>query len=72
MSQTQATALCPSTFIGDVAPTNVAPYIRRCYITDENILNLSVPMNKLSYIHRCYIRQCIYRLTDEFMLYSSV
>jgi hypothetical protein len=40
----------PHIFIGDVAPTNVAPYIHRCYTTDKYNLNSSVPMNNLGYV----------------------
>jgi hypothetical protein len=58
-----AVALRPSIFVGDVESMNVGQYIYRCHIIDEYILNSSVPTNKLGYIHR---------LTDEFILYSSV
>jgi hypothetical protein len=60
--QTWITAPRLSTFVGDVAPMNVASYIRQCHVTNEYNLNSSVP-NTLGYVHR---------LTDEFMLYSSV
>jgi hypothetical protein len=46
---------------------NVAPYIRWCHITNEYILNSSVPTNKLG-----YVRRRIRWLTDKFMLYLSV
>jgi hypothetical protein len=59
-----------SIFISDVAPTNVAPYIHRCHVTAEYILNLSVPTNKFGYICPRYIYRRIRRLTEEFMLYS--
>jgi hypothetical protein len=36
--QIRAPALCPGIFIGDVSPTNVAPYILRCHITNEYIV----------------------------------
>jgi hypothetical protein len=29
---------CPSTFIGDVSPTNIIGYIRRFHVTDEYIV----------------------------------
>jgi hypothetical protein len=64
--------LRPNIFIGDPAPTNIAPYIPQCHITDKYILNLSVPTNKLNYVCRRYIHRRIHWLTDEFMLYSSV
>jgi hypothetical protein len=31
-------------------PMNVAPYIRRYHVTDEYLLNSSVPMNTLGYV----------------------
>jgi hypothetical protein len=58
----EATAPSLHIFISDVASMNVASYIRQCHITNEYNLNSSVP-NTLGYVHR---------LTDEFMLYSSV
>jgi hypothetical protein len=60
-------ALDPSTFVGDVEPTNVIPYIRQCHITGERILHSLVPTNIWSY--DCGL---VHRLTDEFTIYSSV
>jgi hypothetical protein len=40
-------ALHPYTFVGDVELTNIAPYIRRWHVTDDHIVNSSVPMNML-------------------------
>jgi hypothetical protein len=45
-----AAAQRPSTFIGDVKLMNVTPYICWCHITDEYILNSSVPTNTLGYV----------------------
>jgi hypothetical protein len=33
----RAMALRLSTFVGDVEPTNIVPYIRRCHVTDEYV-----------------------------------
>jgi hypothetical protein len=66
------TALCPSMFITDVAPTNVAPYIHRCHVTNKYILNSSVPMNVLCCVRQQYIHRCAHRLIDEFNVYSLV
>jgi hypothetical protein len=67
-----AMALCPSTFVGDVEPMNVSPYICRCHVTNEYILNSSVLTNTLSYVRQRYIHRRIHQLTDEFNGYSSV
>jgi hypothetical protein len=72
MRQIRAAASCPSIFVGDVAPMNVASYVCRCHVTDEYILNSSVLKNKLGYVRRRYIRRHIDWLTDEFILYASV
>jgi hypothetical protein len=60
----------PSMFIGNVELMNVALYISRCYITNEYILNLPVPLNTLGYVrHWQYIHRHICRLTDKFYLF---
>jgi hypothetical protein len=62
-----------------VESMNITPYIRWCQITDEYILNLSVPMNTLGYVRRRYIHRRIHRLIDKLnifllvqILYSSI
>jgi hypothetical protein len=59
-------------FIGDVGPMNVDPYIHRCHVTNEYILNSLVPMNTYDYVRRRYVCWYIRQLIDEFILYSSV
>jgi hypothetical protein len=64
-----AAAPCPSMFVGDVEPMNVARYICQCHIIDECILYLLIPMNTLGYIRRLYIHRCVHRLADKFTLF---
>jgi hypothetical protein len=62
----------PHIFVGDMAPTNVAPYIHRCHVTDEYNLNSSVPTNTLGYICQRYVHQCIRQLTSVIVIFIDV
>jgi hypothetical protein len=72
MCQIYTPAPHPGIFVGDVSPMNVTPYIHRCDVTDEYIVNSSVLTNTLGYVHWSYVHRCIHRLSDEFIVYSLV